>query len=191
MITPAGAPSLSLAEATLAVIDMQVAFRDKHSDWGIPRYAEVAARIALLAERFRERVLWTKFIRDPLEAGVWSDYYDRWSAFRVDSDSALWDLTLTPEPGQPIISSSNFSKWGPDLASHVPLGAPLLLCGVATDCCVLATALGAVDAGRSVVLVTDACAAIDDDAQQQTLRLLSLLAPMVTLTTTAAVLEGG
>lgn len=51
-------------------------------------------------------------------------------------------------------------------------------------CCVLSTVLGAVDAGRTVVVATDACAAVSDQAQA----LLQLLDPMVHLATTDQVL---
>ena len=37
-------------------------------------------------------------------------------------------------------------------------GNPIAVCGVATECCVLSTILGAVDHGRFVRLVSDACA---------------------------------
>lgn len=77
-----------------------------------------------------------------------------------------------------IIIEPRFSKWGPELAALVPAGGELVITGVATDCCVLATAPGAVDAGRYVTIVSDACAAVSDEAQQQTLALLELLSPM-------------
>ncbi|MGD7003786.1 cysteine hydrolase family protein [Corynebacterium halotolerans] len=173
--------------AVLAVIDMQVAFHETGSDWQVPRYEEAEAKVTELTEAF-EQVVWTRFVRDPAEKGAWSDYYDRWSSFRVDETSRLWDLTIDPPPSQPVISLPTFSKWGPELAALVPVSIPLVLCGVATDCCVLSTALGAIDAGRSVIVVTDACGALSDEAQEQTLRILELLAPMVTLATTAEVI---
>lgn len=172
----------------LAVIDMQVCFREEYSQWFVPRYDEAAINVARLAEAFADRVVWTKFVRDPVEPGAWSDYYDRWSTFRVAEDSRQWDLTLEPAATDPVVSLPTFSKWGPELAAIAELDAPLLVCGVATDCCILSTVLGAIDAGRSVTVVTDACAAVSDEAQEQTLQLLGLLSPMVTLTTTAEVL---
>ncbi len=40
----------------------------------------------------------------------------------------------------------------------------MVLCGVSTDCCVLMTALAAVDDGVAVRVVADACAAKTPDA---------------------------
>lgn len=173
----------------LTVIDMQVAFQEPGSEWEVPRYDEVEARVRKLVDAFDQNVIWTRFVRDPQEEGAWSSYYDRWSTFRVEEDSRQWDLTIEPNPTQPVISAPTFSKWGPELAELVPTDTPLVLCGVATDCCVLATALGAVDAGRHVMVVTDACGAVSDEAQEQTFALLGLLSPMVTLMTTAEVIE--
>jgi nicotinamidase-related amidase len=64
----------------------------------------------------------------------------------------------------------------------------MVLTGVATDCCVLSTALGALDAGRFVTVVSDACAAVSDEAQQQTLALLQLLSPMCEVVTSRELL---
>lgn len=177
-----------LRDATLVAIDMQVAFAEPTSDWAIPRYDDVAERIAQLASSFGDRVVWTQFVRDADETGAWTDYYDRWSSFRVPADANEWNITLETRPAHPIVAMPTFSKWGPELAEHAPIDAPLVVGGVATDCCVLSTVLGAIDAGRSVVVVTDACGAVSDEAQQQTLALLGLLSPMVTLATTAEVL---
>lgn len=190
MIPDAAAPrDPSLRAATLAVIDMQVAFRDAGSDWAVPRYAEVEARVAQLVAAFDAPVVWTAFVRDPQEHGAWADYYDRWSMFRVEEDSPLWALTLDPRPGDALVALPTFSKWGPELAAHAPIEAPLVICGVATDCCVLSTVLGAIDAGRRVIVATDACGAVSDEAQAQTFALLGLLSPMVTLATTDEIIR--
>ncbi|UKA60629.1 isochorismatase family protein [Arthrobacter sp. FW306-2-2C-D06B] len=42
-------------------------------------------------------------------------------------------------------------------ADRIPVGEEIILTGVATDFCILATALGASDAGRYVTVVEDAC----------------------------------
>ncbi|MET3932353.1 nicotinamidase-related amidase [Arthrobacter sp. OAP107] len=90
--------------------------------------------------------------------------------------------------GATVIDASTFSKWGPELAAVVPEGGEMVLTGVATDCCVLSTALGALDAGRFVTVVSDACAAVSDEAQQQTLALLQLLSPMCEVVTSRELL---
>jgi hypothetical protein len=107
---------------------------------------------------------------------------------RFPSGSEAWDITMDVPGEATVIDASTFSKWGPELAAVVPEGAGMVLTGVATDCCVLSTALGALDAGRFVTVVSDACAAVSDEAQQQTLALLELLSPMCEVVTSQELL---
>lgn len=165
------------ADATLVVIDMQRAFRDE-GQWQVPRYQEIVPVINRLQEALGAGTVFTRFIRDEAESGAWAAYYRRWAEMRFTADSPAWDITLDVPADAPVIDGPTFSKWGPGLAALVPEGAEMVLAGVATDCCVLSTALGAVDAGRFVTVVSDACAAVSDEAQQQTLALLELLSPM-------------
>jgi nicotinamidase-related amidase len=60
----------------------------------------------------------------------------------------------------------------------------LVLCGLSTDCCVLATALAAIDAGARVRVVADACAA-EPALHDAALAILRRRTPQLTLTTVA------
>jgi nicotinamidase-related amidase len=102
---------------------------------------------------------------------------------RFPTDSNAWDITMNVPGTATVVDAPTFSKWGPQLAALIPEGTEMVLTGVATDCCVLSTALGAVDAGRFVTVISDACAAVTDQAQQQTLALLELLSPICEVTT--------
>jgi nicotinamidase-related amidase len=174
-------------EATLVVIDMQRAFRDE-GQWQVPHYQEIVPVIGQLQDSLGAGTVFTRFIRDDAETGAWAAYYRRWLGMRFPADSPAWDITLDVPADAPVIDAPTFSKWGPELAALVPEGAGMVLAGVATDCCVLSTALGAVDAGRFVTVVSDACAAVSDEAQQQTLALLELLSPMCEVVTSRELL---
>ncbi|RBY78976.1 cysteine hydrolase [Geodermatophilus sp. TF02-6] len=163
---------------------MQTAFAEPDSAWAAPGYDSVASRILGLVTRFPGRVVYTRFVPDPAEPGSWAGYYDRWSTMRLPPSSSAWDLTI-PSGESPVVSLPTFSKWGPQLAATVGPDAPLVLCGVATDCCVLATALAAADSGRSVTVVRDACAGVSQRHHDEALSLLDLLAPMVTVVAAA------
>lgn len=167
----------------LVVIDMQRAFRQQ-GDWHIPRYDEAAAVIAGLARAGWDPII-TRFVPDPAEAGSWSAYYDRWQSMRLDPSDPVWDVELPGVDVGATLDLPTFTKWGDELAGRIPVGEELILTGVATDCCILATALGAVDAGRYVTVVADACAGQSDQAHESTLALLELLSPMVTVATSA------
>jgi nicotinamidase-related amidase len=169
------------------VIDMQRAFRDD-GQWQVPRYQEIVPVITRLRQSLGSSPVFTRFIRDEAETGAWAAYYRRWDEMRFPSGSEAWDITMDVPGEATVIDASTFSKWGPELAAAVPEGADMVLTGVATDCCVLSTALGAIDAGRFVKVVSDACAAVSDEAQQQTLALLALLSPMCEVVTSRELL---
>ncbi|MGA7205931.1 MAG: isochorismatase family cysteine hydrolase [Specibacter sp.] len=178
--------------ATLVVIDMQGGFRDGGSQWCVPRYEEIVPVITGLQARIAGPAVYTRFVADPQDVkGAWQQYYERWNEMLLPPDAPEWDITLDVPSGSSIISKTTFSKWGPDLAALIPVGGELVLTGVATDCCVLSTALGAVDAGRYVTVIADACAAVSDEAQQQTLALLELLQPVCRVLTSAEYLAAG
>ncbi len=170
----------------LVVIDMQSGFQASTSQWCVPRYDEVVPVIEALGASITGPTVFTRFIANPQDQqGAWQAYYQRWDEMSLPEDAPEWDITMDVPPGSETISKTTFSKWGPELAALVPAGAEMVLTGVATDCCVLSTALGAVDAGRYVTVVADACAAVSDEAQVQTLALLELLSPMVRVVTSA------
>ncbi|MFG2582249.1 cysteine hydrolase family protein [Streptomyces malaysiensis] len=168
----------TLTQPWLVVIDMQTAFADPDSVWGIPDYGTIEPVVSELCERFAGRTVITRFVPDPEEPGQWEAYYDRWHSMRCSANSPLWNVTIPVRPGTPVVTLPTFSKWG-DQLDRITAGAPLTICGVATDCCVLSTALGAVDAGRAVTVVSDACAGVSEEHHRATLALLDLLSPMI------------
>lgn len=118
-------------------------------------------------------------VRDTAEKGSWSSYYDPWQSMRLDPADPIWHIELPGVEARSSIDLPTCSKWGEALAGRIPVGDEVILTGVATDCCVLATALGAADAGRYVTVVEDACAGQSDAAHEQALSLLELLSPMI------------
>lgn len=177
-------------DALLVLIDMQRAFQLPGAQWECAGYDAAAANIARLRAVHTGQAVWTQFIRDPVESGAWQAYYDRWDQYRVAPDHELWDLTLTPQPEDVVFHEPTFGKWTPQLTALTAGYDHLIMAGVATDCCVLATVLPAVDAGKHVTVVSDACAGATEQAHEQALALMGMLSPMVTLTTTAQLLNG-
>ena len=79
------------------------------------------------------------------------------------------------------VSEPSFGKWGERLREVVGADAHLVLAGVATDCCVLSTALAASDAGCTVEIAAAACAGSDDEAHERALATMELYAPQITI----------
>jgi nicotinamidase-related amidase len=175
-------------EGWLVVVDLQRVFGDPGSPWAAPRFADARLRIHALADAFGERVVFTRFVAPAEPVGAWQTYYEQFAFARQPADAALYELVDDPA-GRPVVTATTFGKWGPDLVDVVGDG-PLTVTGVATDCCVISTVLPAADAGVPVRVVGDACAGSSDDDHARALRVMSLYAPLVELTTTAEVLAG-
>jgi len=173
----------------LAVIDMQRVFADPGSGWFTPRFAEIVGPVRELAAAYRPRVTFTRFVAPAEPAGAWRRYYEQWPFARQPPGAPLYELAagFADEPG-PTLDATTFSKWGPELSSRVGDGG-LLLAGVATDCCVLSTAVSAADAGVAVQVVADACAGSTDSSHAQALAILRLYTPLIEVITLAGALD--
>jgi nicotinamidase-related amidase len=172
----------------LVVVDLQHVFGDEDSPWTAPRFAEIRPRVRRLVEAFGDRVVWTRFVAPADPEGAWKEYYEQFPFALEPPDARLYQLVEDPGT-HPVVTTTTFGKWGPELAALVGNG-PLTVTGVATDCCVISTVLPAADAGRKVRVVTDACAGSGDDDHDRALRVMSLYAPLVELVTTDEVLGG-
>ncbi|MCZ2815640.1 cysteine hydrolase family protein [Modestobacter sp. VKM Ac-2984] len=175
-------------DRVLVVVDVQHVFADRDSPWGAPRFAEVHPAIRRLTRAFAGRVVHTRFVAPAEPTGAWVPYYAQFPFALTSPDAPLY--ALVDDPGDaPVLDATTFGKWGPELGALVGAG-PLVLAGVSTDCCVLSTALPAADAGVPVQVVTDACAGASDADHDRALAAMALYAPLITLTTTDAVLAG-
>jgi nicotinamidase-related amidase len=190
----------------LAVIDMQRVFGEPDSDWFAPRFAEILGPVRQLAEAFRPRVIFTRFIAPQKPAGAWRQYYEQWPFALQPPDAPIYALVdeFADQPG-PTLDATTFSKWGPMLAglvggsgegansdsgSGTGSGSPgeLVLAGVSTDCCVLCTAVAAADAGVAVRVVANACAGSTDESHGQALEILRLYGPLIEVVSLAEIL---
>ncbi len=175
----------------LVAIDLQVVFADPASAWRTPEFDRAAAAIEAMLPAFADCVVCTRFVAPEHPAGAWVDYYADWPFALVPETDPLYDLVPRfAGLGGPVVSATTFGKWGPDLAAVVDADAPLVLAGVSTDCCVLSTALAAADAGRHVFVVSDGCAGLSETDHDRALAAMALYAPLITLTTVSAVLDG-
>ncbi len=169
----------------LAVIDMQPVFA-AGSPWATPGFAALTEPILQLVRAFGPRVVFTRFVVPARPEGSWVEYYETWRFVTAPEAAPLLELA---EPwrdlAQQVIARPTFSKWGPELSALLGGTAPLVLCGVATDCCVLATALAALDHGARVRVVGDATAGVTGEAHTAALRLLAGFAPQARVTTVA------
>lgn len=183
-MTRAGVDSVEpLDDEWLVIIDPQVIFADpKSSPWGSPMWAHTVARIARLATAYAGRVVVTRFVADPGLGGSWADYYDDWQFALVPDDDPVY--AVVPELAhltEHVVTEGTFGKWGPGLRAIVGEQPRIALAGVATDCCVIATALPAGDAGARVRVIGQACAGSSDAMHEQALGAMEMFAPQITV----------
>ncbi|MBU2961306.1 cysteine hydrolase [Citreicella sp. C3M06] len=172
----------------LLVIDMQPGFGAAESPWCTPGYERCAERIGQMLPLFEDRVLFTRFVPPESPTGAWRAYYAQWEFAVAPGSDWLWQVDGRWQ-GYRSIASHRFAKWR-EAEQVLPADASLTLCGVATDCCVLGTAVEAVDAGRNLRLVEDACAAGTEALHRAAVAVMADRAPMCRVVSTAQVLAG-
>ena len=168
----------------LAVIDMQHVFAAPDSPWAAPRYADAAAGVRRLLPAFAERVTFTRFVAPGEPTGAWRAYYAQWPFALQPPEAPLWRLSEEFADRAPhIMDAPTFGKWTPELATRVGPEGRLVRAGVSTDCCVLSTALAAADAGVETLVVSDACAGVDDDSHARALDVMALYGSLIRVVT--------
>lgn len=152
-------------------VDMQRMF-DAGSPWATGWLRAVLPRVVKLCEANSAHTVFTRFIpakRSDAACGAWRTYYKRWEEMtleRLDPEQ----VELVPElklfvPPATIYDKRTYSPWsGTDLLSTLLAKKvnTVVISGGETDVCVLATVLGAVDAGFRVVVALDALCSSDN-----------------------------
>ncbi|WP_158742887.1 cysteine hydrolase family protein [Acidisphaera sp. L21] len=168
-----------MADPWLVVIDMQLVFGEPGSPWYAPCFDAVASRIAAMIPAFGERVVFTRFIPPTEITGSWVGYYEKWPfAVAAGREDRIWRIAPVFQPGA-VVDTHQFSKWTPDLRRVVGETPELVLTGVSTDCCVLATALAAIEDGAQVRVVAEACGAKTPALQEVALGVMRGRGPQV------------
>ena len=175
----------------LVVIDMQEVFRDPRSPWATPGFDGLAEPIGRLVESFSQRVVYTRFILPEHVVGSWSPYYETFAEV-TDPGRASWFELAEPYRSwaTSTVDKPAFSAWGSALARAGGQPVTIVLCGVATDCCVISTALAAVDEGAFVRVAADACAGSTPTAHEAALSVMGGYTPQIEITSVDEELAG-
>jgi len=173
----------------LVAIDLQNVFADPSSPWGSPGFAGAASGIERMLPAFAGRTLLTRFVAPREPEGAWRGYYRDWPFALVDDADPLYALTSPFDALEaPVETRTTFGKWDAALAAALGDAGEVVLAGVATECCVLSTALAAADAGVRVRIPVDACAGASTEDHERALAAMALYAPLIELTSVAEVL---
>lgn len=168
------------SDPLVVVVDMQEVFRDPESPWATPGFDELVEPIDRLLEKAGDRVVFTRFVPPTRVDGSWRPYYEMWPEV-LDPDRAAWFELAEPwrDRGGSTLDKPTFSKWGAELETLIGADGTLVVCGVATDCCVIATAIAAADAGAYVRVAADACRGVDLGAHERALDVMAGFAPHI------------
>jgi nicotinamidase-related amidase len=171
----------------LVVIDMQNVFADPGSPWHVPRFAETLAPVEALVAAFAPRVTFTRFVAPAEPAGAWVAYYREFGFALQPPDAPLYQL-VPALAAHPTLDATTLGKWSPALAAIV--GSEMVLAGVASDACVIGTALAAADAGVHVRVAADACAGANDAVHAQALGVMRSWGPLIDVSPSAELVRG-
>jgi lactate 2-monooxygenase len=128
------------------------------------------------------RTIITRFVADPGLGGSWGSYYDEWPFALVPDEDPLYAVVpaLASAAGH-VVTAPTFGKWNADLRAIIGEQPRIALAGVSTDCCVIATALPAADAGAQVRVAAAGCAGSSEENHRRALDAMALFGPQITL----------
>jgi nicotinamidase-related amidase len=180
------------------VVDMQRVFAEA-TDWRVPAIADVMPPILAMVRAHPRQTVFTRFMTPATvesATGDWQRFYARWrSVVRDRMDAAMFNLieplpSLVP-PAEVCDKTAYSAFSSPDFIAALERRSAetLVLSGVETDVCVLATALDAVDRGLHVVLASDAVTTWSPAAQRAALEAIyPRFDQQIDIATTAAIL---
>jgi nicotinamidase-related amidase len=161
-------------------VDMQQVFA-ADTPWHTPWMARVMPQVLAIAQARPAQTIFTRFIppKNPERAsGTWRRYYEVWRDMTGERiDPRLLDLVPPlPKlvPPALVIDKPGYSALGApsvlDILRERGIDS-LVITGLETDVCVLATVLAAIDLGFRVVLATDALCGSSDQTHDGLMRL--------------------
>ena len=168
-------------DALHVVVDMQDLFAAR-TVWHTPSIPAVTPAIRRLVAHRSERAIFTRFMTPHTAdetGGAWRTYYRRWTRVTTSQmDPALLDVMNAFRsfiPPARVIDKTTYSAFESDAFVDL-LDAmacrTLIVTGVETDVCVLATVMTGVDRGYRVIIAEDAVTSSDEDAHRATLDLV-------------------
>jgi maleamate amidohydrolase len=148
------------------VVDLVRAYTEAGGPFALPDAAPAVAAVDQLVRAARaggHPVVWTvvRYVADLADGGLFVRKVPALAAFAEGAPGSWGELTLAPEPGEPVLVKQYASAFfGTALAStlHTAGVDTVLVTGVSTSGCVRATAMDALNSGFRPQVVRQACA---------------------------------
>ncbi len=168
-------------DAVHVVVDMQDLFAAR-TVWHTPSIPAITPGILRLVAHRSDRAIFTRFMTPRTAdetSGAWRTYYRRWTRVTTSRmDPALLDVMNDFRsfiPPAHVVDKTTYSAFESDAFVNL-LDAmacrTLIVTGVETDVCVLATVMTGVDRGYRVIIAEDAVTSSDEDAHRAMLDLV-------------------
>lgn len=159
------------------VVDMQELFRS-HPEWGTEALTTIIPPIRRLLTARPDNAWFSRFIparRADQASGTWQRFYRRWHSVTLDQlDPGQIDVVHELRPwAARVADKAGFSALGSaELQEAARAAGQVILSGVETDVCVMATAFDAMEAGLRVVLAVDALSSASQSCHAKALDIL-------------------
>lgn len=158
----------------LVVVDMQNAYLEDQC-WACMHTSDCAKNIIALIEGGAvDNVIFTQYLAPENPTGTWVTYNEVNAEVNADPWlNAIID-ELQPYADQyPMYSKSTYSSYGnPDFKAIMGKADRFVMSGVMAECCVLATAIDAIDTGIPLVYLSDACSGSSEEYEQATIMMM-------------------
>ena len=172
------------ANDLILIVDMQNVYLSGQP-WGCDSISRSIQNIQMLlriaeAETNPPAVCFTRFLSDPDATGAWKDYNIK----HRDINANPWLNEITDELKPylryfPLYTKSVYSSLRiPELHTAAERAGRLVVAGVMSECCVLATCMEAVDMGCHVVYLQDVCSGDNAAMEASALNILKGLSPL-------------
>ena len=144
--------------------------------------------LRLLNSRALSQVIFTQYLATKHPEGVWKEYNKVNAA--VNADPWLNEMMSVSHFHQeiPVYTKSVYSSFAiPQVRELAKHASRVVISGVVAECCVLSTALSAIDAGCKVIYLTDAVAGLNATSRKEAEKYPFLPVPPHRLAATPAI----
>lgn len=126
-----------------------------------------------------DNVVFIEYLAPENPVGTWVTYNE--VNAEVNGDAWLNEIVDALRPyteTYPLYSKSTYSSFGnPDFKSLMARAGRIVITGVMSECCVLATAIDAIDTGTPVVYLTDACSGSTQEYEDMATAMMEFASP--------------
>ena len=178
-------PLPPLSKPVLLLVDLQNLFLDSSSPVFLPAWPGAHDTCTALLKTFRLRnfpIIWTRHESKSPDPSVKDN--EQKSCVEVGQLFGRPVLPLDPlaqlapewipREEEMVIIKHQYSAWSfEDLDLFIPPQSPLILAGVSTNRCILATAVDSASRGRVCIVAADACASTNEQMHESALAVLA------------------